>query len=79
MELKEAAKKVENNIVYTLTHFEFPREHWTRIRTTNGIESLDRETHRTRVVGGFPDVNFALMLVCAQLHHVASTQWGNQK
>ena len=34
---------------------------------------------RTRVVGSFPDGNSALMLVCARLRHVASTQWGNKK
>ena len=34
---------------------------------------------RTRVVGCFPDGNSALMLVCARLRHVASTQWGNKK
>ena len=41
---------------------------------------LNREIRRrTRVVGTFPDGNSALMLVCAQLRHVAGTQWGNKK
>ena len=41
---------------------------------------LNREIRRrTRVVGTFPDGNSALMLVCARLHHVAGTQWGNKK
>ncbi len=31
------------------------------------------------MVGTFPDGNSALMLVCARLHHVAGTQWGNKK
>lgn len=30
-------------------------------------------------MGTFPDGNFALMLVCARLCHVAGTQWGNKK
>ena len=55
-------------------------EHWTRIRTNNVIERLNREIRRrTRVVGTFPDGNSALMLVCARLRHVAGTQWGNKK
>ena len=59
---------------------DFPYEHWTRIRTNNVIERLNREIRRrTRVVGTFPDGNSALMLVCARLRHVAGTQWGNKK
>ena len=80
MKLKGAAKKVENGIEETLTYCDFPSEHWTRIRTNNVIERLNREIRRrTRVVGCFPDGNSALMLVCARLRHVAGTQWGNKK
>ena len=54
----------------TLTYQDFPCEHWTRIRTNNVIERLNREIRRrTRVVGTFPDGNSALMLVCARLRH----------
>ena len=80
MKLKEAAKKVEDGIEETLTYCDFPSEHWTRIRTNNVIERLNREIRRrTRVVGTFPDGNSALMLVCARFRHVAGTQWGNKK
>ena len=80
MKLKEAAKKVEDGIEETLTCCGFPSEHWTRIRTNNVIERLNREIRRrTRVVGAFPDGNSALMLVCARLRHVSGTQWGNKK
>ena len=80
MKLKEAAKKVEDGIEETLTYCDFPGEHWTRIRTNNCLERLNREIRRrTRVVGSFPDGNSALMLVCARLRHVAGTQWGNKK
>lgn len=80
IKLKEAAKKVEDGIEETLTYCDFPGEHWTRIRTNNVIERLNREIRRrTRVVGTFPDGNSALMLVCARLRHVAGTQWGNKK
>ena len=80
MKLKEAAKKAEDGIDETLTYYDFPSEHWTRIRTNNVIERLNREIRRrTRVIGTFPDGNSALMLVCARLRHVAGTQWGNKK
>lgn len=80
MKLKEAASKIENSIDETLTYTAFPFEHWTRIRTNNVIERLNREIRRrTRVVGTFPDGNSALMLVCARLRHVAGSQWGNKK
>ena len=80
MNLKEAAKKVEDGIEETLTYCDFPSEHWTRIRTNNVIERLNQEIRRrARVVGTFPDGNSALMLVCARLRHVTGTQWGNKK
>ena len=80
LKLKEAAQKIEDGVDETLTYADFPSEHWTRIRTNNVIERLNREIRRrTRVVGCFPDGNSALMLVCARLRHVAGTQWGNKK
>ena len=80
MKLKEAAKKVGDGIEETLTYYDFPSEHWIRIRTNNLIERLNREIRRrTRVVGSFPDGYSALMLVCARLRYVAGTQWGNKK
>ena len=80
IKLKEAAKKVCDSVEETLTYMSFPSEHWTKIRTNNVIERLNREIRRrTRVVGTFPDGNSALMLVCARLRHVAGTQWGSKK
>ncbi|MDU4959642.1 MAG: IS256 family transposase [Sporomusaceae bacterium] len=80
MKLKEAATKIEESIEETLAYTDFPGEHWTRIRTNNVIERLNREIRRrTRVVGAFPDGQSALMLVCARLRHVAGTQWGSKK
>ena len=69
-----------DGIEETLTYCDFPSEHWTRIRTNNVIERLNRKIRRrTRVVGTFPDGNSALMLVCARLRHMTGTQWGNKK
>ena len=80
MKLKEAAKKVEDGIEETLTYCDFPAEHWTRIRTNNAIERLNREIRRRiRVIGTFPDGNSALMLICARLRYVAGTQWGDKR
>ncbi len=79
MKLNGAAKKITDSIEETLTYFDFPSEHWLKIRTNNVIERLNREIRRrTRVVGTFPDGNSALMLVCARLRHVAGTQWGTR-
>ena len=80
MKLKEAAKKVSESIDETLTYYDFPGEHWMKIRKNNTIERLNREIRRrTRVVDTFPDGNSVLMPVCARLRYVAGTQWGNKK
>ncbi len=34
---------------------------------------------RTRAIGAFPDGNNALMLVCARLRHVATSEWGSKR
>ncbi len=80
MKLPEAAKKVSDGMEETLAYCDYPSEHWTRIRTNNVIERMNREIRRrTRVVGCFPDGNSSLMLVCARLCYVAGTQLGNEK
>ena len=80
MKLSRAAQKVEDGIEETLTYMDFPTQHWTRIRTNNTIERVNREIkRRTRAIGAFPDGQSALMLVCARLRHVAGTQWGTRK
>jgi transposase-like protein len=77
MKLLEAAQKLEAGIDETLSYMSFPYEHWSKLRTTNMVERINREIRRrTRVVGAFPDGKSALMLVCARLRHVAGTQWG---
>ena len=80
MKLGAAAKKVEESIEETLTYMEFPTQHWTRIRTNNTMERVNREIkRRTRAIGAFPDGQSALMLVCARLRHVASSDWGTKR
>ncbi|NOY86609.1 MAG: IS256 family transposase, partial [Deltaproteobacteria bacterium] len=77
MKLPKAARMVREDIDETLTYYNFPSEHWRRIRTNNPLERIMREIRRrTRVVGAFPDGNSALMLVAARLRHIAGTRWG---
>ena len=77
MKLKKAADFVEVGAEETFSYYDFPEEHWRRIRTNNPLERIMREIRRrTRVVGAFPDGESALMLVAARLRHIASTKWG---
>ena len=67
-------------LFFTHSYMDFPTQHWTRIRTNNTIERLNREIkRRTKAIGAFPDGQSALMLVCARLRHVAGTQWGTRR
>lgn len=80
MKLSSAAKKLEDGIDETLSYMDFPSQHWSRIRTNNTIERLNREIkRRTKAICAFPDGQSALMLVCARLRHVAGTQWGAKR
>jgi putative transposase len=80
LKLREAAKKVRDSIIETLTYYDFPREHRIRIRTNNALERIMKEIRRrTRVVGAFPDGHSALMLCAARLRHVAGSQWGSKR
>ena len=80
MKLQTAAKKVEEGIEETLTYMNFPSRHWTKIRTNNTIERVNREIkRRTKAIGAFPDGQSALMLLCASLRHVAASGWRTKK
>jgi len=80
MKYNSAADVIEKGIVETLSYMNYPRTHWTRIRTNNPLERIMKEIRRrTRVIGSFPDGESALMLVTARLRHIASSQWGNKK
>ncbi|HLB58821.1 MAG TPA: IS256 family transposase [Bdellovibrionota bacterium] len=60
----EFVKWLEENIEEGLTIYQFPREHWKKIRTSNGIERVNREIkRRTRVAVLFPNKESALRLV----------------
>ena len=80
--LKAAADCLREGTGETTTYLlpEFPDGHRRRIRTNNMIERLNREIRRrTRVVGGFPDGNSALMLVCARIRYVTANEWSTRR
>lgn len=80
--LKAAANCLREGVGETTTYLldEFPDGHRRRIRTNNMIERPDREIRRrTRVVGGFPDGNSALMLICARIRHVTANEWSTRR
>lgn len=53
--------------------YAFPKAHWHRIRSTNGLERLHGEIkRRTRAVGAFPDRASALRLITAVALQVTS-------
>ncbi|MEN6392891.1 MAG: transposase, partial [Anaerolineaceae bacterium] len=59
---------MEKNIPEGLTVFAYPISHQRKLRTTNGIERLNRELHRrSAVVGIFPNEASCLRLISALL------------
>jgi transposase-like protein len=89
-EAREMAKKVarrfekkapkftqwlEENIEEGLTIFKLPRPLWRKLRTSNGLERLNREIRRrTRVATLFPNEESCLRLISAVLQEV-NEEW----
>lgn len=62
------AEWAEEAIAEGLTVFDFPASHHVRLRTTNGLERINRELRRrTRVASIFPNPDSCLRLVSALL------------
>lgn len=73
------ARWLEENLPEGLTVFDFPAAHRRLIRTTNGLERVNREVkRRTRVVGIFPNEAACLRLVSAILMEI-DEQWQTGK
>ena len=71
----ELANWMEENIPDGLTVFSFPEKHRRRLRTTNGLERLNREIRRrTRVAVLFPNTASCLRLVTAIITEI-SEEW----
>lgn len=65
----------EENIPEGFTAFQFPSEHWRRIRTSNVLERINKEIRqRTRVASIFPNDASCLRLVSAVLMEI-SEDW----
>lgn len=78
--LTRAAELVEASVDETFAYYNFPEEHWRRIRTNNPLERIMREIkRRTKVVGAFPDGQSALNLAAARLRHIAGTEWSTKR
>lgn len=70
---------MELNILEGLTVFQFPEEHRKRVRTTNGLERINREIlRRTKVVSIFPNEKSCLRLVTAILMEI-DQEWSASK
>ena len=71
---------LEKNIPEGLTVFAFPAEHQRRLRTTNGVERLNREIdRRTTVVSIFPNEAACLRLISAILVETDEAWQTNKK
>lgn len=60
----KAMQILDDGLSDALTFMAFPREHWSRISSTNQIERINKEIRRrTRVIGIFPNIESALRLI----------------
>lgn len=75
-----AVKILADGVASTLTYYDFPPQHWVRIRTNNPMERLLREVRRrTNVVGAFPDGRSALMLAAARVRYISDRTWSQRR
>ncbi len=78
-ELPEAMACLQGGFNAATTFYWFPKAHWKKIRSTNGLERLYGEIkRRTRAVGAFPDRASALRLITAVALKV-TTIWGDRR
>ena len=78
-ELPEAMTVLDRGFGAATQFYAFPEPHWTRLRTTNGLERLHAEVkRRTRAVGAFPDRASALRLITAVALRATET-WASRR
>jgi putative transposase len=78
-ELPEAVDVLERGFPAATQFFAFPKAHWRRLRTTNGLERLHGEIkRRIRTAGAFPDRASALRLVTAVAIKTTAI-WGERR
>ncbi len=75
----QLAAWLEENVPEALTVLRAPAAHRRRLRTTNGLERLNKEiTRRTRVATLFPNKASLLRLASAVLSEI-SNDWENER
>jgi putative transposase len=73
--LPRAAALLQEAEAEILAHMDFPREHWTKLSSTNPLERLNKEiARRTRVVGIFP-TQASLIRLAGSLLAEQSDEW----
>ncbi len=73
--LPKIAAMIEEAEEDILAFYEFPKEHWPKLRSTNPLERFNREIgRRTDVVGIFPDDSSLIRLV-SMLAIEANDEW----
>jgi len=78
-EAPKLAQWAEENLPMGFTVFDLPAAHRIRLRTTNGLERINRELkRRTRVASIFPNTQSCLRLVSALLAE-CDEEWMNGK
>ena len=71
----KAANTIERFLPGLLSYTAFPKSHQKRIRTTNGMERINKELkRRTKVVGAFPNEASLLRLAGAILMDI-NEEW----
>ena len=75
----DAFAEHEGGFAAATQFYAFPRQHWIRISSTNGLERLHGEVkRRTRSIGAFPDRDSALRLVTAAALETAHV-WADRR
>jgi len=65
-QVPEAVECLNATFSKATTYYAFPKKHWVRVRSTNGLERLNNEIkRRIKAVGAFPDRASALRLITA--------------
>jgi transposase-like protein len=78
-QVPEALRCLEDGFVAATQFFAFPKPHWIRIRSTNGLERLHGEVkRRIRSIGAFPDRDSALRLITAVALETTRV-WGDRR
>lgn len=78
-QVPEALECLEGGFAAATQFYSFPKAHWKRIRSTNGLERLNGEIkRRIRAVGAFPDRASARRLITAVALEVTSA-WGERR